>query len=136
MTPARGDLRAYRWVPNEFLIPFVGFDFSGDTLSMTMQVRLYPDAPGEPLIDLQKQDDLNAQGLSFTFSTVDGVTTSTLRIFIEEATIEALLPLPSGTQTGAEVELSYAVHIRSNNFPLKQRWLEGKFIVVPGANKA
>lgn len=136
MTPAQGDLRVYRWVPNEIIIPFVGFDFSGASLGMTMQVRQFPDAPGSPLLDLEGEEDLNAQGLSMTFATVDGVTTSTLRIFIEETTIEGLLPFPNGTEPGGEITLSYAVHIRSDAFPLKQRWLEGKFIVVPGANQA
>ncbi|MFX5747522.1 hypothetical protein ABTE19_21600, partial [Acinetobacter baumannii] len=78
-----------------------------------------------------------AQGLAITVATEGGLTTSTLRICIDEATIEALLPFPAnGPEPGGAVELSYAVHFSAASYPIKRRWLEGNFIILPGANKA
>jgi hypothetical protein len=62
MTAARGDLRVDRWVPAVIQIPFEGFDFT-TVDDLTMEVRLYPDAAGDPLISLL-EDDPNEQGLS------------------------------------------------------------------------
>lgn len=135
MTAAQGDLRVERWAPVDISIPFEGFDFTTPA-NLTMQVRQYPDAEGDPLLSLTAQT-APTQGLSFTVATVDGLTTSTLRICIDEATIEGLLPFPgNGTEPGASVSLSYAVHFSAAAYPTKRRWLEGKFIIVPGANKA
>jgi hypothetical protein len=135
MTAARGDLRVDRWVPANISIPFEGFDFTTPA-NLTMQVRLYPDATGDPLISLT-ETTAPAQGLSMSIETEDGLTTSTLNIRINETTIESLLPFPSnGTEPGAEVELWYAVHFSAAAYTGKRRWLEGKFIIIPGANQA
>lgn len=132
MSAAQGDLRVQRWAPKQFEIPCEGFDFTGQNL--TMQVRAYKDAPGSPLLNLVTTSS-PAEGLSVTVETVEGVITSTIHIRINETTIEALLPFDeNGTEPNEDVELKYAVHIGSG--AAKQRFLEGAFIIEPGANQA
>lgn len=131
-TVAEGALVVQRWAPKTFDIPCEGFDFTGETA--TMQVRLYPDATGDPLLNLAMTTS-PAQGLSISVATEDGATTSTLQIRIDETTIEALLPFPAnGQDPDADVALAYALHIGSGQ--TKRRFLHGSFIIQPGANKA
>jgi hypothetical protein len=130
MTPGADDVRAYRWTPFKELFPIEGINLTGATLAM--QVRLYRDAPGDPLISLTASAS-PAQGLSLSVVTVDGVPTTTIEARIDEATIEALLPFPdSGVEQGANVELVYDIHITTAALG-KRRWIEGAFIIVPGA---
>lgn len=134
MTAARGDLRVERWTPVDIVIPFVGLDSTGAAGSL--QVRLFPDATGDPVLNLTFATP-PAEGLSMSVASVDGLTTSTLRILINEPTIETLLPFPAnGLEAGGEVRLAYALHLTSTAFPKKRRWLEGAFIILPGANHA
>ncbi len=126
IVPARGDLTAYRWVSFINSIPFIGFDLTGAV--MTLQVRLYSDAPGAPLLNLN-----NDSGLAMTVATVGGLTTSTLRILIDAADINGL---PSAGEIGEPSKFSYGLHLSCNAYDVKQRWLEGKFTVIPGANQA
>lgn len=132
MSAAQGDLRVERWTPARFEIPCEGFDFTGQAL--TMQVRAYRDAPGAPVIDLATSDS-PAEGLSVSVVTTSGLPVSTLAIRINETTIEAALPFPaSGVEAGGDVVLAYAVHVGTG--AAKFRFLEGAFIIVPGANQA
>lgn len=135
MTAAKGDLYLERWAPVDLSIPFEGFDFTGVS-DLTLQIRDYPDAPGDPLLALAVAAP-PTQGLSMAVATVGGLTTSTLRILIGEATLEALLPYPAnGAGEGESIELAYAVHFSATAYPTKRRWLEGAAIIVPGANQA
>lgn len=136
MRPGSLDLDAYRWAPFDETIEFVAFDFTGATLAM--QVRLYRDAEGDPLIGLGGAEPPE-EGLSVAVATVEGVTVSTIRILIDEATIEALLPfpengLPAGIDQPPDVELAYDIVITGGGLP-KTRWLQGKFTIHAGATQ-
>lgn len=132
MTAAQGDLRVERWTPVDMTIPFIGVDFTGATASM--QVRQYPDAPGTADLTLTDANPTD-QGLSIDVTFENGIPTSILRIIIDEETIEGLMPFPvNGTEPGSEIKLAYAVHITPPSKP-KRRWLEGSFIIIPGANQ-
>ncbi len=129
---AEGPLVVQRWAPKRFDIPCEGFDFTGQPL--TMQVRAYPDAPGAALIDLADTAS-PAEGLSVSVETVAGLTTSTIQIRINETTIENLLPFDTnGTEPGQNVVLAYAIHVGSGS--AKRRFIQGNFIIEPGANQA
>lgn len=125
-------LVALRWQPFKETFPIEDIDFTGATLAM--QVRQYPDAPGDPLISLTNQTS-PAQGLSVSVATVDGVTTSTIEVRINETTIEALLPFPdNGVEAGQPVGLVYDMHITATGFP-KHRWFYGSFTIKPGVTQ-
>lgn len=130
MSAAQGDLRVERWAPVRFEIPCIGFDLTNQPL--TMQVRQYRDAPGEPLINLG--DSMTpAEGLSLTVDNSGTLPVTTIAIRINETTIEQVLPFPaSGVEPGADIALAYAIHAGAG--VAKRRFLEGAFIIVPGAN--
>lgn len=129
ITPGTLPLVAQRWTPFVYTIDFEGIDFTGAT--MAMQVRLYRDAPGDPIISLVNAAS-NAQGLSVSVVTTEGVPTSTVQIRINETTLEAIL-LNAGLP-GADVKLAYDLHITGGGFE-KTRWVEGDFIIRPGATQ-
>jgi len=129
ITPGRLDLAVQRWTPFVYQIDFEGLDFTGAT--MAMQVRLYRDAPGSPLIALANAP-ANAEGLSLSVATVEGVATSTIQIRINETTAESLL-LNAGTP-GADVRLVYDLHLTGGGFP-KSRWIEGALNIRAGATQ-
>lgn len=132
MSAAQGDLRVQRWSPKRFQIPCEGFDFEGQAL--TMQVRAYRDAPGAAVIDLATTA-APAEGLSVSTDRSGTLPVSTLDIRINETTIEGALPFPaSGVEAGADVVLAYAIHVGAG--AAKFRFLEGAFIIEPGANQA
>lgn len=129
ITPGTLPLVAQRWTPFAYTIDFAGIDFTGATMSM--HVRLYADAPGEPIIALANASP-SSQGLSVAVATADGVPTSTVQIRINEATLEAVL-LNAGL-AGAPVKLAYDMHITGGGFE-KTRWLEGDFTIRPGVTQ-
>lgn len=129
ITPGRLDLMVQRWTPFVYQIEFQGLDFADAT--MAMQVRLYRDAPGAPLISLTNAAS-NAEGLSVKVATVDGMPVSTVQIRINETTAEALL-LNAG-KPGDDVRLVYDLHITGGGLP-KTRWLEGSFTIRAGATQ-
>ncbi len=129
ITPGKLDLTVQRWTPFVYQIDFEGLDFTAAT--MAMQVRLYRDAPGAPLISLANAAS-NAEGLSVAVTIVSGVTTSTVQIRINETTAEALL-LNAG-KPGDDITLVYDLHITGAGLP-KSRWLEGSLIIRAGATQ-
>ena len=129
ITPGRLDLTVQRWTPFVYQIDFEGLDFTG--ASMAMHVRLYRDAPGDPLISLSNAAS-NAEGLSVSMTTVSGVTTSTVQIRINETTLEALL-LNAG-KPGDDIRLVYDLHITGGGFA-KTRWIEGDLVIRAGATQ-
>lgn len=132
MTPAREDLRAYRWAPMVELFPFEGLDMTGAVFAM--EVRLYPDAPGAALVTLGNAVS-NAQGVSLDVEWDADLPTSIVQVRINETTLEGLLPFPgNGTEPGSDVRLSYDLQITMPDFG-KRRWVEGAFIIVPGVTQ-
>lgn len=130
--PAVLHLRAKRWVPYDDKIIIRGVDMTG--ASLKAQIRLYPDAPGDPLVSLTNSTPL-AQGLSVSVADDAGVPVSTIRMLINETTIEQLLPFASnGTEPGAEVKLSWDMLITVTGMR-KARWFQGNFIIVPGSTQ-
>lgn len=129
--PVTLNLRALRWSPFVYQVNWEGEDLAGSTI--TMEVRLYRDAPGAPLLSLTVQPE-GDEGIFVAVVEEAGVPTSAMVIQIDEATLEALLPFPaSGVRAGEDVVLKYAVHITPDG-GVKGRWLEGDFIIIPGAN--
>lgn len=129
ITPGRLDLTVQRWTPFAYQIDFEGLDFTGAT--MAMQVRLYRDAPGDPLISLSNAAP-NAEGLSVAVAEIDGGVITTVQIRINETTAEALL-LNAG-KPGDDITLVYDLHIAGGGFP-KTRWIEGTLIIRAGATQ-
>ena len=129
ITPGKLDLTVQRWTPFVYPIDFEGLDFSGAT--MAAEVRLRGDAPGSPIISLGNAAP-NAQGLSVSVATVDGVPTSTVQIRINETTLETTL-LNAGV-AGKDVVLAWDIHITGGGLP-KTRWLEGPFTIRPGVTQ-
>lgn len=136
ITPGRLDLVVQRWTPFDYSIQLpVGLDFTGATA--TMQARLRPDAPGDPIIDLAIASSAG-EGLSWTHVTDEGVVTSTLRIRINETTAEAIL-LNAGKAPSVDkredVRLTHDIHITGGGFA-KTRWYEGVLTIRGGSNHA
>lgn len=123
-TSARLDLSVWRnddtW---EFPLRVVGVDLSGDPgVALAMQVRLGPDTPGAPLIDLTKVTNGNAEGLRVAgVAIVDDVPVSDVRIRINKSTRQAL---PYAGEMGDSTSLSYALLIAGTTR------LVGSFIVL------
>ena len=136
MQPATLALTAQRWVPFVYAIDFEGFDLSAATFAM--QVRLYRDAPNQPIINLTNAAP-QAEGISVKVATVDGVTTSSVQIRINETTIENTLPFtvdenyrPSRIEP--DVTLVWDLVISGPGLG-KARWLQGSFIIEGGVTQ-
>lgn len=128
MTPGTLNLRIQRWAPYVETIRFVGFDFSAATLAM--QFRLYRDAAGDPLIDLTNAA-ANAQGLSVTLTTEDGIPVSTVQIRINETTVEGL---PFGGKAGADFQTYYDLVVTGGGLP-KTRIIQGTATIEAGVTQ-
>jgi hypothetical protein len=136
----RRDLVVPRWTPFRHEIDFQGLDLTGGTFAL--QVRLYRDAPGDPLISLAGSTS-PAEGMSVTVGTqeVDGIemTVSTLQIRINETTIEGVLPFAvtdgaPNRRAGDDVALVWDLHITATGLP-KTRILEGAFTIKAGVTQ-
>lgn len=133
MTAGHLDLRAERWTPFIYDIDFEGFDFTGG--SFKVQVRQNRDDSGSALIDLAGAT-AGSQGVSASKVTVDGITTTTLRIQIDEATIEGVLPASSNGRPAddRDVPLVWDLHVTPSG-GIKTRWVEGSFTIVAGVTQ-
>lgn len=131
ITPAHVPLVAQRWSPFVDITAIEGFDLSAATFAM--HVRLYRDAPGDPLISLTNAAS-NAQGVSVSVATVEGQPVSSVQIRINETTLESLLLNPTAAETGKDVGLVYDLHITTAGLG-KVRWMEGAFMIRAGATQ-
>ena len=107
-TTARADLAVWRnddvW---EYPIEVRGLDLR--VVSLAMQVRLAPDTPGDPAIDLVKVTAANAEGLRVAgVRTEAGVIISDLRVRLNKSTRQAL---PYAGEVGDSAVLAYALLI-------------------------
>ena len=133
MTPGTLPLTVQRGTPFVYRIDFPDYDLTDAGLAM--QVRLYRDQPGAPLLSLVAAQPL-AQGLSVELATdADGIPTSTLQIRINETTIEQMLPFPAnGLEPAAPVLLAWDLHLTISPVG-KRRWIEGPFTISPGVTR-
>jgi hypothetical protein len=137
ITPGKLDLVVQRWTPFDYSIQMpLGLDFT-DAVA-TLQARLRPDAPGDPIISLVIASSAG-QGLSWTHVTDDDeLVTSTLRIRINETTAEAILLNAGRAPTvdkREDVRLSHDIHITGGGLA-KTRWFEGVLTIRGGSNHA
>ncbi|MGT2515135.1 hypothetical protein ACVOMT_13705 [Sphingomonas panni] len=107
-TTARADLAVWRnddvW---EYPIEVRGLDLR--VVSLAMQVRLAPDTPGDPEIDLVKVTAANAEGLRVAgVRTEAGVIISDLRVRLNKSTRQSL---PYAGEVGDSAVLAYALLI-------------------------
>lgn len=105
-------LPAFRKDPLQFVMAVEGYDLTGAT--MTMTVRLRPDAPGDPILLLGTVTVAGDQGIRVAEVTTDadGVTSSTLEILVPKAAfIAAMAPYqaipPLSTEFGGQVVLAF-----------------------------
>lgn len=146
--PGRYDIGADRWVACTRTLAFVGLDFTAATFAM--QVRLFADASGSPMISLATVTTAAAEGvrlISAATDTVanhvaagrlaqvpDGMTTSTVvalslvGIRINKATMGAL-PFPA--ERGTDLALAWDLHITPSG-GLEDKYIGGAFIVRAG----
>lgn len=131
-TPARADLTARRYQPFILIVDAVGQDWTGADLKL--QVRATQSAPGAALIDLSVAA-AGSEGLSISVATTLGIPTTTLTIQIDEATLTATTPYPgNGLEPNTPVSLRYDLVVTPSG-GIKQRWLEGAFIIVEGVTR-
>lgn len=133
MTAATSPMTAERWTPFLDTVEVEGLDMAGGTFAM--QVRLYKDAPGDPLLSLSNAT-AGTQGLSVTSSEIDDVPVSVITVQIDEATIEAILPFAvtdgsPNRRAGSDLVLAYDLIATATGFP-KQRLIEGDFTIKAG----
>lgn len=91
----------------EFPLRVRGPDLTG--VAMRAQVRLAPDTPGAPLVDLAMTTNGNAEGIRLAgVSNVEGVTTNDIRIRLNKSTRQAL---PYSGEVGDSAVLALAFQI-------------------------
>lgn len=121
--PATLNLFAQRHAPFVYAILFDGIDLTGATLDM--HVRLLPDTPGAPLIDLSPAS-AGTQGLSM----VHAGGSSTITIQIDETTIETMMTALA-PEVGVNTTLAYDLQITRSGQP-KAVFFRGNFTVEAG----
>lgn len=128
---ARLALGARRWQPYLKTFEFVGVDLTDAVLQM--QVRLYPNAPHAPLVNLTTVDNGNAEGLRLVaVEVIDGQTVSIVSVKINEATIEGL---PFAGEAGDDSVLAWDMQVDPAG-GYKQVWAEGEFWVLSAVTGA
>jgi hypothetical protein len=120
----RVDLTADRWTPFVYTIDVTGLDLTSAT--MHAQVRLYPDAAGDPLIDLPLVTT-GEDGVKFLSVDDSGpVPVSHLQLQIAAAT---LATMPEAAEIGNDQAFAWDIII--NN----ARWLYGTFTARAGVTR-
>lgn len=147
-TPGNLPLAGDRWTPFVRTWQLEGVDLTDATFSM--QLRLYPDAPGDALVDLATVTTSSAQGVRLIYGGTDTVANhiaasrideapegmagsdslalTLLGVRINETTMEAL---PAAAEGGDDAPLYWDIHITPDG-GIKQRWLYGTFTVRAG----
>jgi hypothetical protein len=104
-TAARLDFSLWRNEPRDLVIRCVGLNLVG--VGAAMQVRLGPDTPGVPLIELLGNGGPQVQGLyQISFEIIGGVPVSTIGVRLDTAAIQAL---PFAGEIGDATDFSYAI---------------------------
>lgn len=126
--PATVTLTVNRFTPAPITIEFTGIDLTGAT--MDMHVRLTPDTPGSPLINLSPAV-AGSEGLSVTVDDSGDLPVSTIAIEIDEGTLEAL---PAADEIGNDAEFWWDLQITPAGLP-KAVYFRGPFIVRAGVTQ-
>lgn len=130
--PGRLPLEGDRWTPFFTSIYFAGVDLS--SALFRAHIRLLPDTPGSPLVDLETVVSSSAQGIRFSNygpqAALGGADGSLITIRINETTMEEM---PNPTEVGDDALFYWDLHVTRSG--LKQRWLEGQFIVRAGVTQ-
>lgn len=150
MTPALIPLAGDRRTPFTATLQLEEIDLTGAVLAA--QVRLYPDAPFDPLVDLAQVTTGAAEGIRIIYAGSDTVANHIAAGRIEEApqgmadadTLELTLlgirinettmeGMPEG-QPGQDIAFAWDAHVTPSG-ELKQKWLYGPFVVRAGVTR-
>lgn len=154
MEPSPTPLSGGRWVPFVETWSFHDVDLTGAVFAM--QLRLYFDAPGVPVVNLATVGMTpSAEGVALAYAgtaTIDAhiaagritteevangalgtdlLTLSQIRVQINETTMEGL---PFTGERGGPTELAWDLHVTRSG-ELKQLWARGPFTVIAGATQ-
>lgn len=128
--PGRLPLSGDRWTAFVRTLTFEGIDLTGATFAM--QVRLKPDTPGAPLVDLSTVASASAEGVRFISVTGTGTdAVSVVGIRINETTMESL---PAADEVGNDTPLAWDMHITPAG-GTKQKYIGGAFTVRSGVTQ-
>lgn len=120
-----------RWQALATTMRFIGVDLTG--ADFRLQVRLLPNTPGSPLVDLTKVSTAAAEGVRLiSVETVDGQPVSTIGIRVNETTMEGL---PFSGELGDSSVLAWDMQVTPVG-GLKSKWIGGDFIVEGGVTGA
>ena len=122
---ARLALSARRFELRTFTIRVVGLDLTG--VPMVMDVRLYPDTPGAPIMRLDTVTTSAAEGLKLDSVAVEnGVPVSTISVRINKSTMSDQAGLGRPAEPGVALEFAYALRLGDTTR------LHGAFWALPG----
>lgn len=128
--PGRLPLNGDRWTAFVRTLTFTGIDLTGATFAM--QVRLKPDTPGAPLVDLATVTSASAEGVRLISVTGTGAdVVSLVGIRINETTMESL---PAADEVGNDTPLAWDMHITPAS-GIKEKYLYGPFNVRGGVTQ-
>lgn len=145
------DVDADRWTPFVETWQFEGEDWTGATFAM--QVRLFNDAPGDPLLSLETVTTAAAEGVRLVYAgtatvdahiaagrlnevpeglaSEDSLALSLVGVRINETSMEAM-PFPG--ERGDNATLAWDLHVTPAG-GLKSKLLGGHFTVLSGATQ-
>lgn len=104
----RLDIASRRNEARTLTIRVVGADWSG--LAWRQQVRLGPDTPGTPLLNIAQVNSANAEGLFVVgVTTENGLPITTVRLRYNMSTMRDGLPYPG--EVGADAKFAHAIQV-------------------------
>lgn len=128
-------LTTFRTDPFHETMRVLGKDLSA-ALSLTFAIRLYPDAPGDPIAKLSKVTAINASGVRIVSTGMeDGVPYTDLEILLGKGD-----NYPNAGEAGADLTLAYdfkwiEAPVASGFYNPEQTILFGDFIVKGSVNE-
>ena len=138
ITPGSYALPAYRYADGPYTFLFKGIDLTG--CDLLMEWRLYKGALGDPLASFTNAASPGAEGFEIDVETVAGVPQSTVTLWIDEATINAVLPFavtggtPNRTPPGADVTVKHDLRATFTDGVIR-RLIEGPVLLLEGVSK-
>lgn len=144
-------LGADRWTPFVVTFRMKGVDLTDAILSA--QIRLLPDAPGEPLVDLAQVFSSASEGVRIIYAGTDTVANhiaagrlssvpdgmivsdslalTLIGMRVNETTMEGL---PDAPKAGDDMNLAWDIHITPSG-SFKERPMYGPFLVRAGVTR-